>query len=135
MTRGALVALGLLLVIRQGIGWLHGRAHEALAVPLAPWQQAFVWIVIVVLPWAAFLGLWRLRTRAALAGLAAVIAAGLLFGVYFHFGPLNPDHVSHQPPGSSGALFRTTAAALAVVDLVILADIAWLGRKAVRDGG
>lgn len=135
MTRGALISLGVLIAIRLGIGQLHGSAHDALAVPLAPWQQAFVWIVIVVLPPAAFLALWRLRTRAALGWLAAIIAAGLLFGLYFHFGPMNPDHVSHQPPDSSGMLFLTTAVALAAIDLVILADVAWIGLKAGRDGG
>lgn len=134
MSRAALIWLTAALLVRQGITFLHGSAHDALAVPLAPWQQAFVLVVIVALPFVALVGLWWLRSRAALAFFAAVIAAGMLFGLYFHFGPLNPDHVTHQPAGASATLFLTTAIALVAADLALLALCAAIGWKAAPRG-
>jgi hypothetical protein len=43
-------AATLLVVVHHLIAFIHGNAHEQLGVGLDPWQQAFVWIVITILP-------------------------------------------------------------------------------------
>lgn len=128
MHRRPLWILTTLFVLRAVINLAHGHAHDELAVPLALWQNAFVWSVIVVGPLAAMVWLW-LRPLAAVAwALAAMLIAGWLFGLYFHFGPMNPDHVSAQPQGGGGQLFAGTAVALAVVEPIVALTAVWLAR-------
>src|SRR3954466_3468064 len=80
---------------------LHGRAHTELAVALNGWQQVYAIAVILVAPLIAA-GL--LLTRYARLGmwlLVIAMAGSLIFGVYFHYVAISPDHVSHLPPGES----------------------------------
>jgi hypothetical protein len=114
-TRLLLVSTGL-FALRTGIGLAHGHAHQLLAVPLAAWQNVFVQLVIFWGPLGAMLWLWVRRSSAVAWSLTAMLVASWLFGMYFHFGPPNPDHVSTLPHGAGHDLFRWTAAALLLVE-------------------
>jgi len=130
-----LLILTALFLVRLGVNFAHGHAHDELAVPLSAWQNAFVWIVIVIAPLLAMIWLW-VRPNATVAwALAAFVAAGWVFGLYFHFGPLNPDHVSAQPPGPGREMFAMTAVALAIVEPLVALAAVWLARVLGRAGG
>jgi hypothetical protein len=118
-----------LFVLRTGVGIAHGQAHSMLAVPLAPWQNAFVQLVIFWGPLAAMIWLWLRPTAIVAWILTGLLTAGWLFGVYFHFGPPNPDHVSSLPHLPGHGLFRWTAAALVVVEPLSAAAAAIVARS------
>ncbi len=130
-----LIVLTALFLVRLVVNFVHGHAHDELAVPLAPWQNAFVWATIIVGPVVAIIWLWVRPSVAVAWSLAAMLAAGWLFGLYFHFGPVNPDHVSMQPHTSGRQLFIGTAAALAVVEPLTVLAAVWLARSLNRAGG
>lgn len=123
-----------LFAVRLCVAFVHGHAHDELAVPLAAWQNAFVWLAIVIGPLLAMVWLW-IRPNATVAwALVALLAAGWIFGLYFHFGPMNPDHVSAQPPGSEREMFAMTAVALAIVEPLTALAAVWLARTLSRAG-
>lgn len=127
-----LVVTGL-YAIRMAINIAHGHAHDTLAVPLAPWQTAYVWLVIVIAPTAALVWLW-IRPAAVVAwSLAALLIASWLFGMYFHFGPMNPDHVSAQQ-GADAPMFTMTAQALLVIEPLVALAAVGLARAFTRTG-
>lgn len=130
-----LVIVTFLYLIRLGVSFAHGHAHEELSVPLAPWQQAFVWAVVVVVPTAAVIVLWLLPSAGVAWALTAALAAGWLFGLYFHFGPANPDHVSAMPDAPARSLFVQTAIALAVVEPLVAVAAGWLALSLGRKKG
>lgn len=43
-----LIVVTALFAVRMAVSIAHGTAHDQLAVPLAAWQNAFVWGVIVI---------------------------------------------------------------------------------------
>lgn len=136
MTRNRpLLVLTALFLVRLGVNLVHGHAHDELAVPLAAWQNAFVWTAIVIGPLVAMIWLWIRPSVAVAWALGAMLAAGWIFGLYFHFGPLNPDHVSAQPPGQGREMFVMTAAALAIVEPLVALSAMWLARSLGRAGG
>ena len=96
----------------------HGSAHTNLKINLATWQTVFVLIVIVLAPLAAAILIWTRFARFGFVLLAASMAGALLFGVYFHYLAISPDHVSHLPPGDAQATFRWTALLLAITEAI-----------------
>jgi uncharacterized membrane protein len=115
----------LLVVVHHLIAFVHGNAHEQLAVGLDPWQQAFVWIVITILPIVSLILYWtRVRQAAALILFSSMLAS-LLFGVYFHFVASTPDHVSHLPDAEGRGLFVATAVLLVPVEGLAAAFGLW----------
>ena len=93
----------------------HGMAHGELAIPLSRWQESFIAIVILAAPAVAWLLIWRGSPRAGGALLALSTAGALLFGAWYHFFAISPDHVSHLPaaaPEEWKTLFRVTAVLL-----------------------
>ena len=95
---------------------LHGRAHTELGVELSAWQQSFVIGVILIAPLIALVLMWTRFARLGLWLLVIAMAGSLMFGAYFHYVGLSPDHVSHLPPGDLQGLFRTTAMLLVVTE-------------------
>jgi len=94
----------------------HGVAHGGVPVPLTPFQTAFV---VIVVGFGPLVGVWLSRSdRPTLAwgSLAAVLAAGFVFGVAFHYVIASPDHVANVPAGSWKLPFEGTAALVALVD-------------------
>jgi len=124
MNRFALAAT-LLVVIHHLIAFVHGNAHEQLGVGLDPWQQAFVWVVITILPVVAAMFYWTRFQEAAALLLFASMLASLLFGVYFHFIFASPDHVSHLPEGAARGQFVATAILLLPCEALAAAYGLW----------
>lgn len=120
--RVAGVALALHLVANLA----HGVPHGAIPVPLAAWQWAFVSSVVFLGPVVGFELLRRGREVAGTSLFAGAMAASLAFGLYFHFGPPNPDHVHAVAGVPWGGLFRSTATLVAVVDAVGALVGVWL---------
>lgn len=110
---------------RQLLTFLHGTAHQALQIPMGPWQSAFILSVIVIAPLLCLAALWTPYRCIAAQWAAISLTAGFAFGAFFHFGPQNPDHVMLAPQNSGGSLFVVTAALLLVVDAASAAVCAW----------
>lgn len=97
---------------------LHGSAHTNLKIDLAAWQTVFVLIVIVMAPPVAGILIWTRFSRFGFVLLAMSMAGALLFGVYFHYLAISPDHVNHLPPGDAQGTFRLTALLLAITEAI-----------------
>ena len=95
---------------------LHGYAHMELAVHLSQWQTAYVFVVITAAPLVSLALLWLRKIRLGLLLFAMSMAGSLVFGVYYHYIAISPDHVSHLPSGDSQGLFRLTAFLLGLTE-------------------
>jgi len=125
------IAPAVLLVAAHALVLLaHEVAHRRLGIDLAPWQTAYAYVVIAAGPLAALV-LARLRPRIGYALLTLTMAAALVFAVYHHYVAVSPDHVAHLPPGDAGALFRWTAAVLAVIEAAGVA-VGWRAHARLR---
>jgi len=108
---------GLVLVVVHAAVLLgHDAAHRELGVVLAPWQQAFVYPVIVAAPVVAAVLLVTRFRRAGFLLLSLSMLGALLFGGFHHYVAISPDHVGHLPPGDAQPAFRMTALAMGVVE-------------------
>lgn len=121
------------VVIHAAIGAWHGAAHTLVPVPLTAGQQAFVGLVIMLLPLVGASLLWS-RWRIAAAWLiAAAMLASLLFGVVNHFVLDSPDNVVSVPdhPWRHGFVFSAAMVAISEsFGTVLAAAAAWSwGRK------
>ena len=132
--RSVLYLLTLLVLLRQGIAFVHGYGHHLLSIPMAMWQHAFILVVITIAPFAVLAVLWRRPTKAIAWWLIAAVVAGSLFGIYFHLGPPNPDHVSTLPDLPGRVLFIVTAWLLVAseVAFVVPAVLLWRLPSQVR---
>ena len=92
----------------------HGAVHSELGVEISNWQQAFIVVVIGLGPLVAALLLWTSRSRLGAVILTGSMAMAFVFGVYYHYVAISPDHVKHLPPGDAQELFRGTALLVAV---------------------
>jgi hypothetical protein len=114
-------AIGVVL-IHFAVSVLHAIAHSRLGIPLGDAQELFVGVVVVALPLVAAYKLWKGDLRGGGALLVASMMASLIFGVYFHFILLGPDHVGHPiSPSGGGELFDETA-----IELIVLEALATL---------
>lgn len=102
------------------VSFVHGYAHTELEVGLSAWQNWYVAIVITIAPLVALTLLWTRNRRFGFLLLVASMAGSLIFGAYYHYVEISPDHVSHLPPGNAQGLFRLTALLLIVTELVAL---------------
>ena len=108
----------------------HGSAHTQLKVGLAPWQTAFVLIVIVIAPLLAAILIWTRFSRFGFGLLSLAMAGALIFGVYFHYLTISPDHVSHLPPGDAQGTFQLTALLLAMTEAIgLVFGLLFFGRR------
>lgn len=118
MSKAARVAL-LTIIVHALVSALHGWAHQVLNVELSRFQLLFIAIVITCGPVLAGLLIWKGVQRAGAIILALSMAGALVFGVYYHFVLVSPDHVSHLPgiAGSTEAIiFQVSAVLLALVE-------------------
>jgi cytochrome bd-type quinol oxidase subunit 2 len=99
------------------VSLVHGYAHKELGVGLSVWQSWYVLIVITVAPLVALSLVWTRHRRIGFLLLIVSMAGSLIFGGYYHFVFVSPDHVSHLPPGAAQGLFRVTALLLAVTEV------------------
>lgn len=98
------------------VSLVHGYAHTELGVGLSTWQNWYVLIVITVAPLVALTLVWTRHRRLGFILLTASMAGSLIFGAYYHFVLVSPDHVSHLPPGDAQGLFKLTAVLLVVTE-------------------
>jgi hypothetical protein len=109
------------------VNLLHARAHIELQVGLSSFQTFFVVGVILIAPLLAMVFLWTQRQHLGFVLLTASMAGAFLFGLYYHFVILSPDHVAHVPAGFWGDVFRMTAVILALSEaLGFVLGFAWL---------
>ena len=99
------------------VSFVHGYAHQQLGVGLTTWQNTYVLIVITLAPLIALALVWLRRVRLGFALLALSMAGSFIFGGYYHFIGISPDHVSHLPPGDAQEVFRVTALLLLCTEL------------------
>jgi hypothetical protein len=97
------------VVVHALIAVAHGIAHAELGVALSAFQTGYVVVVIGVAPVVASVLLWTRLARPGWLLLAVAMAAALVFGIYWHYVAVSPDHVSHLPEGGLQGLFRLTA--------------------------
>lgn len=125
VTRVGLVAV----VLHALIGIAHGVAHYDLGVELSGFQTAYVVVVIGTAPLMAAGLLGTRFSRLGLILLAASMAGALVFGIYWHYVAVSPDHVSHLPEGNLQSLFRLTALLLVFSEAFGVAVGLWGSKK------
>lgn len=126
-----LVAAG--VVAHAAVAGWHGAAHTFVPVPLTPMQQAFVGVVIMLLPLVGAGLLWTRWRVAAAALITVTMLASLLFGIINHFVLDSPDHVLSVPHHDWQHGFVLSAALVAVseaVGAVLAAFALWSWRRA-----
>ena len=102
---------------------LHGIAHAQLGIYLpSVLANLYIAVVLYAAPVVAAGLLWANRTRFGAWLLLASMAGSLAFELYNHFLVMSEDHVSMVPAGTWGDIFRVTAVASAVTE--VLAGIA-----------
>ena len=99
------------------VSLVHGYAHNQLGVGLSAWQNFYVLVVITLAPLVALALVWMRRERIGFALLVISMAGSLIFGGYFHYIGISPDHVSHLPAGDAQGMFRVTAVLLLATEL------------------
>ena len=97
------------ILINLLVASLHGIAHAQLGVELSLWQQTFVVLVIVAAPLVSLVLFWTRFRRLAAMILFLSMTGALLFGLYYHFVEISPDHVHHLPEGDSRGFFVVMA--------------------------
>jgi hypothetical protein len=95
---------------------LHGQAHRSLDVGLSKWQQLYVLAVVVIAPLVALALSFTRNAQAGLWLLLASMLGSLIFGAFYHYIIISPDHVAHLPPGEARGLFRITALLLLITE-------------------
>lgn len=104
------VVIHLLVVI------LHGLAHAQIPVPLSSFHQLFVVSMIVFAPIVAMILLWTPLQQLGSWLLLGSMAGAFLFGLYYHFILVSPDHVSQISFAGWGILFHITAVLLFLIE-------------------
>ncbi len=110
----------------------HSVAHMSLNILMNSWQNAYIFVVIVLLPLVCGYLIWR-RARFGYLILFLSMLAALAFGGYYHFvlaGTDNVSTVAHHPAHSWAQLFQVSAVLIAMVELAG----AVVGVVGVRDG-
>lgn len=121
--------LAAIVAVHTAIGLWHGAAHVHVPVPLTGLQQAFIGVIIVLLPVVGACLLWS-RWRLAAAWLITLaMLASLIFGLLNHFVLDSVDNVVSVPEHEWRHGFVFSAAMVAVSETagtVIGAVAVWL---------
>ncbi len=126
MKNRTLALVGSIVVaIHAFINIAHGTAHRDLGIQLALWQSAFVALSFVIGPIVAAILLWTSWSLLGARILVLSMTTSLLFGTYYHYVLVSPDHVAHLPAGDQQWLFQSTALLLTLSQLLGLAVGVW----------
>lgn len=93
------------------------------------WQNAYIFVVIILLPLIAAYLIWR-RARFGYLILFLSMVGALVFGGYYHFVLAGADNVNAVGHHATGRLFQISAVLIAMVELAG----AVVGVVGVRDG-
>jgi len=122
-----------IIVLHVIVTAAHGAAHSNLKILMNSWQNAYILIVIVLLPLVAGFLIWK-RTRFGYLILFLSMLGALVFGGYYHFVLAGADNVStvdHHAMTSWAQVFQVSAVLLALVEFAgVVAGAA--GLRAVR---
>jgi hypothetical protein len=99
------------------VSLVHGYAHNQLGVGLSTWQNFYVLFVITLAPIVALALVWTRHARIGFILLALSMIGSFIFGGYYHYIGISPDHVSHLPAGDAQGMFRLTAVLLIGTEL------------------
>ena len=107
----------------------HSAAHMNLSILMNGWQNAYILLVIVLLPLIAAYLIWK-RARHGYLILFLSMLGALLFGAYYHFvlaGADNVSTVAHHAMRSWAQVFQVSALLLALVEFAgVVAGVAGL---------
>jgi hypothetical protein len=122
----AIIALHVMVVAA------HSAAHMSFHILMNGWQNAYILLVIVLLPLVAGYLIWK-RARHGYLILFLSMLGALVFGGYYHFilsGEDNVSTVAHQVSRSWAQLFQVSALLLALVEFAgVIAGIVGLRRS------
>jgi len=111
----------------------HGAAHSTLKILMNGWQNAYIFIVIMLLPLVAGFLIWK-RARFGYLILFFSMLGALVFGGYYHFVLAGADNVStvgHHASHSWAQVFQVSAVLIALVELAgVVAGV--VGLRAVK---
>jgi len=93
----------------------HGMAHTNLSIQMQSWQNAYILVVITILPLVAAVLIWR-HWRAGFLLLLVSMAGSFLFGLFYHFIAAGPDNVASLPAHPASDTFKVTAVLLALTE-------------------
>ncbi len=115
--------LGTAAVIVHGIPLvLHGMAHAQLQIFLpSVLANVYIAVVLYAAPVVAAVLLWMGRIGLGAWLLLASMLGSLVFEGYNHFLVMSPDHVSQVAAGTWGDIFRVTAVASFLTEILALA--------------
>ncbi len=114
----ALGRWGLAIILLHAIVTVvHAVAHSNLQIVMLPWQNFYIFTVIVALPIVAGILLAR-RSGSGFLMLFLSMLGSLIFGGYYHFILPGPDNVASLAPHSWTVPFQLTAAMLGLTELV-----------------
>ena len=134
MSRSAKYATAI-VVAHLLVNTTHGLAHRELHVGLAPLDSIFVVVVVLILPLLAMGLLWTAAKRLGLLLLCLSMLGSLLFGLYYHFLMISPDHVHSQPSSPWGLAFVLTAYGLLITEAIgtyVGIHFLWIAKGASR---
>ena len=127
MKQGALL-MALLVLVHHIVAFVHGDAHSDLAITLSMFQNSIIYIVITALPVIGVVLLWTPYKIIGLYSILFGMVVGLVFGIYYHYLFVSPDHISHLPNGAGSlhATFVWTAGVLAIFEGICAAVASYL---------
>ena len=111
---------------------VHGLAHRELHVGLAPLASFFVIVVVLISPLIAMALTWTAAKRLGFILLSLSMFGSLLFGLYYHFLALSPDHIHSQPSRGWGTTFVLTAYLLLITEAIgtyVGVHFLWIARS------
>jgi hypothetical protein len=115
--------LGTAAVLLHGVPLvLHSMAHVQLAIYLpSVLANVYIGVVLFAAPVIAVVLLWMGWLRSGGWLLVVSMLGSLVFEVYNHFMAISPDHVSQVPFSTWGDIFRITATASAITEVLAAA--------------
>lgn len=114
------VWLGITAVLIHGAPLvLHGLAHAQLGIYLqSALANIYIAVVLYLAPVVAAGLLWMRRFRSGGWLLLGSMLGSLIFEAYNHYLAMSPDHVSQVPAGTWGDIFRMTAMASVITEVL-----------------
>ncbi|MDQ1637242.1 MAG: hypothetical protein QOF62_581 [Pyrinomonadaceae bacterium] len=118
-----------IIVLHGMVTAAHGAAHSTLKILMNGWQNAYIFVVIVLLPLVAGYLIWK-RARGGYLILFLSMLGALVFGGYYHFVLAGADNVStvgHHAMRSWAQVFQVSAVLLGLVEFAgVVAGVAGL---------
>lgn len=107
-----------IIVLHATVTVAHSAAHINLNILMNSWQNAYIFVVIILLPLVSAFLIWK-RARLGYLILFLSMLGALLFGGYYHFvlaGADNVNTVAHHAMKSWAQLFQVSALLLALIE-------------------